>query len=99
MACAPTIPETAVIALAGAPEEWRPLLDDELARLAGRPVRLVLDVSAADPADATALGWFVLAQKRLQRDGGELALVSSRSEPLELLRVTGLDRLLDVTVR
>ena len=91
--------ETSVLALAGERDEWRPLLDEELARLAGRPVRLVLDLSAAQPVDATALGWLVLAQQRLRRAGGELALVSDRAEPLELLRRTGLDRVLDVTVR
>jgi anti-anti-sigma factor len=91
--------ETSVLALTGEPDDWRPLLDDELARLSGRPVRLVLDLSAAQPVDATALGWLVLAQKRLRRAGGELALVADRAEPLELLRRTGIDRVLDVTVR
>jgi len=91
--------ETIVLALTGECEDWRPLLDEELASLSGRPVRLVLDLSAAQPVDATALGGLVLAQKRLRRAGGELALVSDHAEPLELLHRTGLDRVLDVTVR
>jgi anti-anti-sigma factor len=91
--------ETSVLVLEGEGDGWHDLLDAETARLAGRPVRLVLDLSAAKPVDATALGWLVLAQKRLRRGGGELSLVSDRAEPLELLRRTGLDRLLGVTVR
>jgi len=91
--------ETAFLALAGECDEWHPLLDEQLARLAGRPVRFVLDLSEARPVDATALGRLVLAQKRLRRAGGELALVADRAEPLELLHRTGLDRVLDVTVR
>ena len=90
--------ETSVLALEGERDGWAPLLDEATDRLAGRPVRLVLDLSGAQPVDATALGWLVLAQKRLRRGGGELALVSDRAEPLELLHRTGLDRVLDVTV-
>ena len=99
MAIAPPELETSVLSLAGGRDDWSPLLEAELVRVAGRPVRLVLDLSGAAPVDATALGWFVLAQKRLQRSGGELALVSDRAEPLELLRLTGLERVLGVTVR
>ncbi len=99
MAVALPLPEMSVLTLAGQPDEWNAVLDAELARLDGRPAFLVLDLSTADALDGTALGRLVLAQKRLQRAGGRLALVSDRSEPLELLRRTGLDRLLDVTVR
>jgi anti-anti-sigma factor len=99
MAVAAARLETSFLALAGEADDWSGALEDELARLDGRPAFLVLDLSAADAVDATALGRLVLAQKRLQRSGGRLALVSDRAEPLELLRRTGLDRVLDVTVR
>jgi anti-anti-sigma factor len=99
MAVAASLLETSFLALAGESDEWRALLDDELERLDGRPALLVLDVSRADAIDGTGLGRLVLAQKRLQQSGGRLALVSDSDAPLELLRRTGLDRLIDVTVR
>jgi len=91
--------ETSFLVLAGEPDRWSAALEEELERLDGRAALLVLDLSAADAIDATALGRLVLAQKRLERGGGRLALVSDRAEAVELLRRTGLDRLLDVTVR
>ena len=99
MAVAAPLLETSFLTLAGEADDWSGALEDELARLDGRPALLVLDLSGADAIDATALGRLVLAQKRLQRSGGRLALVCDRAEPVELLRRTGLDRLLDVTVR
>jgi anti-anti-sigma factor len=99
MAVATSLLETSLLALAGDADDWSGALEDELARLDGRRAFLVLDLSGAEAVDATALGRLVLAQKRLQRSGGRLSLVSDRAEPVELLRRTGLDRLLDVTVR
>ena len=99
MAVAAPLLETSFLTLAGEADGWSVALEDELTRLDGRPAFLALDLSAADAVDATALGRLVLAQKRLQRSGGRLALVSDRAERVELLRRTGLDRLLDVTVR
>jgi anti-anti-sigma factor len=99
MAVVAPLLETSFLALAGEGDGWSGALEEELARLDGRPAFLVLDLSAAGAVDATALGRLVLAQKRLQRSGGRLALVSDHAEPFELLRRTGLDRLLDVTVR
>ena len=99
MAVAAPLLETRFLALTGEGDGWCGALEEELERLDGRRAFLVLDLSGADTVDATALGRLVLAQKRLQRSGGRLALVSDRPEPVELLRRTGLDRLFDVTVR
>ena len=91
--------ETRVLALGGPSDEWPALIEEELARLVGRPVRLVIDLNAARPVDATVLGLLVLASKRLERHGGHLVLVCDRPQPLDLLRRTGLERVFDVVTR
>jgi anti-anti-sigma factor len=87
---------TVSLALAGDPSRCCAALTAELERLAGTPTRLVVDLDTADAVDSTVLGALVLALKRLQASGGELAVACRRPETLRLLRLTGLDRVLAV---
>jgi anti-sigma B factor antagonist len=91
-----TTTETRILALGGEMDGWPTRIEEELGRLGGRPARLVLDLTAADGIDATALGTFVLAQMRLERDGGELALICEHPEARNLLERTGLNRVFEV---
>jgi anti-anti-sigma factor len=87
---------TRELSLAGTIGEWRPLLDDEIARIDKRPTELVLDLDGTTDMDAAALSALVLAAKRLERNGSCITLVSNRQEIRGLLRLTGLDRVFEL---
>jgi anti-anti-sigma factor len=86
------VTETNFVALGADTEGWSAELGEQLARLGPAPARLVLDVTAADEIDANAVASLVLALKRVEGNGGELALVCNQPEGRNLLRLTGLDR-------
>lgn len=87
-------PASVQVALRGDAAACRASLNRETARVAGRPTRLVVDLDAVDRVDSLLLGTLVLALKRLERDGGELAIASGRADVRALLAATGLDRVL-----
>ena len=60
------------------------------------PLRVVADLTATTFVDASTLGVLECAQRRLLAGAAELRLVCCDSHILKLLRLTGLDRVLDV---
>jgi anti-sigma B factor antagonist len=61
-----------------------------------RPQRVVADLTATTFVDASTLGVLECAQRRLRAGAAELRLVCSDSHILKLLKLTGLDRVLEV---
>ena len=75
----------------------RPELDRELERLEDqRPRRVVADLTAATFVDVATLSLLEAAQERLTACRAELRLVCSDRHTLKILRLTGLDHVLDV---
>ena len=93
-----TAPGQYVMALEGELDlAARAELDRALERVEGqRPQRVVADLTATTFVDASTLGVLECAQRRLRAGAAELRLVCSDSHILKLLRLTGLDRVLDV---
>lgn len=74
-----------------------PELRETLARAVEEQAQLVVvHLDEVSFLDSTGLGILVGAWKAQRAAGGELVLVCSRPEPLKLLRLTGLDRVLTV---
>ena len=72
-------------------------LDRELERLEDqRPRRVVADLTAATFVDVATLSLLEAAQERLTACRAELRLVCSDRHTLKILRLTGLDHVLDV---
>ncbi len=63
-------------------------LDDSLASLSGT---VIVDLQAVTFLGATGLRAFIVADKRLRADGGELLLRSPRQHVRRVLEITGLD--------
>ena len=75
----------------------RPELDAELERLEDQhPRRVVADLTAATFVDIATLGLLEAAQERLHACRAELRLVCSDLHTLKILKLTGLDLVLDV---
>src|SRR5215470_10728930 len=93
-----TAPGEYVVALEGELDlAARPELDRELERLEDEhPQRVVADLTAATFIDATTLSLLEAAQSRLQAVRAELRLVCTDRHTLKILRLTGLDRVLEV---
>ena len=72
--------------------EVRAALDDAIGR---RPERLVVDLSAVDFLDSTALGALLQARGR-QAETGSFRLAAPGIEPRRVLRLAGVERHLDV---
>ena len=69
----------------------------ERASAAGGPTkRLVLDLSAVDFLDSSALGVMVGALRRTREAGGELAVVLPEGQARRIFEITGLEGVLDV---
>ena len=64
--------------------------------LAGRPARMVVDLSACTFVDASALALLLDVHRRLSRTGGVLTLRGSCPRVLRLLSLTGLRRVFDL---
>lgn len=60
--------------------------------------RLIVDVSAVSFCDAAGLAVLVGVQRRARRRGVGIALRGPRPQLIRLLRITGLDRGLDIVV-
>jgi anti-anti-sigma factor len=74
-----------------------PRVRDELERaLAGRPGRLVVDLSACTFVDASALAALLDLHRRSSRAGGVLTLRGCCPRVLRLLSLTGLRRVFDL---
>jgi anti-sigma B factor antagonist len=58
--------------------------------IAAEPPAVVIDLDAVTWMDSTGLGVLVGARRRLQGQGGRLAVACSREDVRRLLRVTGL---------
>jgi len=72
-------------------------VDRELERIEHqRPHRLVADLSGVTFIDIATLGLFESAQNRLRAKRAELRIVCADRHTLKVLRLTGLDRILDV---
>jgi anti-sigma B factor antagonist len=69
--------------------ELRARLNDAMAD--GRPV-VVVDLTATDFLDSTALGALVAAHKRLRAHGGQIRLVCTSPHILKVFQITSLDR-------
>ncbi len=63
---------------------------------AGRPARLVVDLSACTFVDARALAVLLDVHRRLSRTGGVLTLRGACPRVLRLLSLTGLRRVFDL---
>ena len=74
-----------------------PRVREQLERaLAGRPGRLVVDLSACAFVDASALAVLLDLHRRMSRTGGVLTLRGSCPRVLRLLSLTGLRRVFDL---
>ncbi len=74
-----------------------PRVRDQLEQaLAGRPGRLVVDLSTCAFVDASALALLLDLHRRLSRVGGVLTLRGSCPRVLRLLSLTGLRRVFDL---
>ena len=93
-----TAPGEYVMALEGELDlAARPELDAELERLEDqRPRRVVADLTAATFVDVATLGLLEAAQERLRACRAELRLVCSDRHTLKIVRLMGLDCVLDV---
>jgi anti-sigma B factor antagonist len=93
-----TAPGDYVVALEGELDlAARPELDRELERLENRnPRRVVADLTAATFVDAATLGLLSGAQERLSAVRAELRVVCNDRHTLNVIRLTGLDRALEI---
>jgi anti-sigma B factor antagonist len=93
-----TAPGEYVMALEGELDlASRSELDAELERLEDqRPRRVVADLTAATFVDVATLGLLEAAHERLHACRAELRLVCSDCHTLKILKLTGLDLVLDV---
>jgi anti-sigma B factor antagonist len=74
------------------------VLADVIGELAKKGQRkILLNLKAVKYIDSSGIGDLVRSHTRLQRQGGELKLLSPPPTVLEALRITHLDRILDIT--
>jgi anti-sigma B factor antagonist len=71
--------------------ELRETLDEVIAE---RPRRVTLDFDALTNLDSSGVGAIVSLFKRLRANGGELTIANARDQPLEVLRLIDIRRLL-----
>lgn len=69
--------------------ELRPLLD-------GKGVRLVFDLSSIDYLSSAGLRVVLLAAKTTRAGGGKTVLSGAKPAVLEVLRMSGFDRILEI---
>ncbi|MGI8330513.1 STAS domain-containing protein [Actinomadura scrupuli] len=76
----------------------RSVLDEQLEEVVARRglPHVALDLSRLSFCDSSGLSALIGARKRVHAAGGELLLLNPRPRLIELLRITGLDRLFTV---
>jgi anti-anti-sigma factor len=79
-----------VLTYTGSCCEWAERARRELSQVAPSAASVVVDLSAAAEVDSPTLGLLVLAQKRLEINGGKLSLVCNRPRVLRQFERTGL---------
>ena len=95
---APPVAGTVTITVTGALDVTTlPRVREQLEQAAaGRPARLVVDLSACTFVDASALAVLLDVHRRLSRSGGVLTLRGCCPRVLRLLSLTGLRRVFDL---
>jgi anti-sigma B factor antagonist len=71
--------------------EIRPTID---AIVAARPRRVAVDFSELTQIDSSGIGAIVSLFKRLKAEGGQVIVVGARDQPLAVLKLLKLDRVL-----
>ncbi len=91
-------PETVVLAVSGELDvASAPMLRTHLGfALGDRPARLILDLAGLRFCDAAGLSVFAMARNAASRDGASLALAAVPRQVARLLKMTGMNRVLDV---
>lgn len=91
-------PDTVVLAVSGELDvASAPMLRAHVRfALGGRPARLVLDLAGLGFCDAAGLSVLAMAQNAATRDGVSLALAAVPRPVSRLLKMTGMNRTLDV---
>ena len=95
---APPLAQAVTLAVTGALDVTTlPRVREQLEQAAaGRPARLVVDLSACTFVDASALAVLLDVHRRLSRTGGVLTLRGACPRVLRLLSLTGLRRVFDL---
>ena len=73
-----------------------PLLEDSAAALPGQPAAVVLDLTELSFLDSSGLTGIIRVHRRLAAHGGHVIVRGARPFVREILRVSGLDRVLTV---
>jgi anti-sigma B factor antagonist len=91
-------PDTVILAVSGDLDvASAPMLRAHIGFALGRqPARLVLDLAGLRFCDASGLSVFAMAQNAATREGASLALAAVPRLVTRLLRMTGMNRILDV---
>jgi anti-sigma B factor antagonist len=69
----------------------RPIFDQVVA---DRPKRVTLDLESLTLIDSSGVGAIVSLFKRVKADGGQVVVVDARDQPLAVLKLLKLDRIL-----
>jgi anti-sigma B factor antagonist len=62
--------------------------------VASSPAQVVFDLSALRMIDSSGVGVIVSLYKRIRANGGAVTITGLRDQPLAILRLLGLDRIL-----
>jgi anti-sigma B factor antagonist len=73
-----------------------PQVDEALAAVAGPGIAVVADLTGVEFIDSTGLSVLVRALARARDDEGSLAVVAPSERVIKVLRLTGLDAVLNV---
>lgn len=74
-------------------DDWYTVIDEY------RPARLVVDMAAVDFIDSSGLQLLVTVLKRQRGHGGTVAVVNASPTTQKVMRLTGIDTLVPVTLR
>jgi anti-anti-sigma factor len=73
-------------------------LESIAADIAGKgAAKVILDLTKLDYIDSAGIGIVALASGRVKQAGGKLAVVAAQGRVLEVLKVAGVDTLLNIT--
>ena len=62
----------------------------------GGVTSIILDLEEVQHIDSMAIGLFAVTQKKMKAMGGEFALVNARSDVRALLKLSSVDRMLNI---